>query len=135
MSSATPLNELVTDTMGLILRIERRKMGPTASSIFKTAGAGHTIIYIPGIVLAEILYLTEKKKIKTSLDEVDNYLQRYPSYKEYPLNLGVVRATAQITDIPELHDRLIAGTARLLGLPLITNDPVIQASGFVKTQW
>jgi predicted nucleic acid-binding protein len=49
--------------------------------------------------------------------------------------LEVVQAAAQITDIPELNDRLIAGTARSLGLELVTNDQVIQASRFVKTTW
>jgi hypothetical protein len=38
-----------------------------------------------------------------------------------------------MADIPEPHGRLIAGTARLLNLKLITNDPVIQASHLVKT--
>ena len=40
-----------------------------------------------------------------------------------------------ITDIPELHDRLIAATARIHNVELITNDPVIQASAFVRTIW
>jgi hypothetical protein len=30
---------------------------------------------------------------------------------------------------------LFAGTARLLDLVLITNDPVIRASTFVRTVW
>lgn len=34
----------------------------------------------------------------------------------------------EIKDIPELHDRLIAGTAKYLNLPLITNDPIILKS-------
>ena len=37
-----------------------------------------------------------------------------------------------INDIPELHDRLIAATARYLDLPLITNDPIIRDSSFVE---
>ena len=41
-------------------------------------------------------------------------------------------AASEITDIHELHDRLIAATARYLDLPLITNDPVIRASEFVN---
>jgi len=40
--------------------------------------------------------------------------------------------TFEMTDIPELHDRLIAGTARHLNLPLITNDPELLDSTFVK---
>jgi len=41
-------------------------------------------------------------------------------------------AAFEITDIPELHDRLIAGTARHLNLQLITNDPEILDSAFVN---
>jgi len=37
--------------------------------------------------------------------------------------------------VRELHDRLIAGVARLLSLQLITNDLSIQASSFVRTLW
>jgi predicted nucleic acid-binding protein len=45
-------------------------------------------------------------------------------------------ATAQaITDIPELHDRLIAATAVHLRLPLITNDTKISNSAHVQTIW
>ena len=62
-------------------------------------------------------------------------MERFPNYKEYPLSFRVIQSSAGITDIRELHDRLIAGTALYLDLPLITNDPVIQASEFVKTVW
>ena len=33
----------------------------------------------------------------------------------------------------QLHDRLIASTARYLNLPIITNDPIILKSKWVKT--
>jgi predicted nucleic acid-binding protein len=41
----------------------------------------------------------------------------------------------EISDIPELHDRIIAATAIHRNAPLITNDPVIAASKFLKTLW
>jgi predicted nucleic acid-binding protein len=47
----------------------------------------------------------------------------------------VVQAASEITDVPELHDRLIAGTARHLGLDLVTNDGKIQKSAYVTTVW
>jgi predicted nucleic acid-binding protein len=121
--------------MGLVLRIERRKMGSNSISIFDSAESGNTVIYIPTLVFAEILYLSDKSRISASLSSVANYLKQYPNYKEYPMSLSVVEAAEQITDIRELHDRLIAGTARSLDRELITNDPVIQASIFVKTIW
>ena len=39
------------------------------------------------------------------------------------------------TPANEFVTDLIAGTARLLGLALITNDPVIQASSALNTVW
>ena len=63
------------------------------------------------------------------------HLKKFQHYQEYPMSLAVIQAAALITDIPELHDRLIAGTARLLDLELMTNDPTIQASTFVRTVW
>jgi predicted nucleic acid-binding protein len=135
MSTSILASEFVTDTMGLVLRIERRKMGSKTVSIFDSVESGNTVIYIPTLVFAEILYLSEKSRISASLSSVANYLKQYPNYKEYSMSLSVVEAAEQITDIRELHDRLIAGTARLLDRELITNDPVIQASIFVKTIW
>ncbi|MBI1929797.1 PIN domain-containing protein [Candidatus Poribacteria bacterium] len=135
MTNSTLANEFVTDTMGLVLRIERRKLGPTVKSIFDSVESGNTTIYVPAMVIAEILYLSEKQRISISLSEVGDYLKQYPNCKEYPMSFAVIQSAAQINDIGELHDRLIAGTARLLNLALITNDPIIQASAFVKTVW
>jgi predicted nucleic acid-binding protein len=121
--------------MGLILHLEQRKLGAAAKSIFKSADSADVTIHIPTLVFAEILYLSEKKRIHLSLQSVANHLQKHQSYREYPMNMAAVQSAAQITDIQELHDRLIAGTARLLNLGLITNDPAIQASTSVKTVW
>ncbi len=135
MTNATPASEFVTDTIGLVLRIERRKLGPTVKSIFDSVESGNATVYVPTLVFAEILYLSEKRRISISLRDMADYLKQYQNYKEYPMSFTVVESAAQITDIRELHDRLIAGTARLLNLDLITNDPIIQASAFVRTVW
>ena len=135
MKNAILASELVTDTIGLVLRIERRQLSEKVKSIFDSVESGNTIVYIPVIVFAEILYLSEKQRTHTSIDEVEDYLKEYPNYKEYSLNFAVIQSTAEITDIPELHDRLIAATARYLDRELITNDSIIQASAFVKTVW
>lgn len=121
--------------MGLILRIEKRKLGAKAKAVFEKVETGSANVYVPGMVFAEILYLWEKKRIATSLEMVSDYFQKFTNYIEYPMNFEVIRASGQIDDIPELHDRLIAGTARYLNLALITNDPVIQDSSYLETLW
>jgi predicted nucleic acid-binding protein len=82
-------------------------------------------------VVFEIGYLHEKGRIPVSLRDIEGILDRALNYIEEPLSFGVIKAAFEITDIPELHDRLIAGTARYLNLQVITNDPVIMGSCFV----
>jgi predicted nucleic acid-binding protein len=135
MNNASRSNEFVTDTMGLVLWLERRKFSPTVRAIYESAELGNATIYIPAMVFAEILYLSEKRRISLTLDQLSDYMKRCPQYRESVADLMIIQSAAQITDIPELHDRLIAGTARRLGLALITNDPIIQASSFVETTW
>ena len=135
MNNSILSSEFVMDTMGLVLRFERRRLGPKVKSILDSVESEKATVYLPTMVFAEILYLSEKRRISLSLRTIADYLKQYPNYKEYPMKFAVIQSAAQITDIPELHDRLIAGTARLLNLHLITNDPIIQASNFVKTVW
>jgi predicted nucleic acid-binding protein len=135
MNSFILADEYVTDTMALILHLENRKSSQTVRQIFDSADSGKTTIYIPAMVLAEILYLAEKQRISLNLHEVEKHLKKYQTYQEVPLSFEIIQNAQQITDIPELHDRLIASTAGFLNLALITNDPKIENSQFVNTIW
>jgi PIN domain nuclease of toxin-antitoxin system len=69
------------------------------------------------------------------LQDLNKLLQKSPNFRESPLTQTIIETAEQITDIPELHDRLIAATARHLNLELITIDEKIRESEFVKTVW
>ena len=127
--------EYVADTVALIVYLENRRLGADSQTIFDSAENSNTIIHIPAIVFAEILYLSEKRRISTNLQDAKNLLQTKPNFCESPLTQEIIETAAQITDIPELHDRLISATARLMNLELITTDAKIQNSTFVKTIW
>jgi len=133
MSNIILAGKYVADTMAIVLHLENRKSSVNVKQIFDAADAKQTIIYIPAIVFAEILYLSEKKRISLILADVQKHLQNFSSYRETPLNFEIIENAGQITDIPELHDRLIAATAKFLNLELITNDPKMNNSAFVKT--
>ena len=135
MNNFTLADEYVTDTVDLILHLEKRSRGANAEHIFDSTQNGNTIIHIPTMVLAEILYLSEKNRISTRLADVFQLIRNIPTFKEFPMNGEVIGSAAEITDIPELHDRLISARAKLLGLELITNDPKMDSSAFVKTIW
>lgn len=127
--------EYVADTVALVIHLEKRRVGANSQAIFDSAENSNTIIHIPVVVFAEILYLSEKGRISANLRDVKNLLQTNSNFRESPLTQSVVETAEQITDIPELHDRLISATARHLNLELITTDTKIQKSAFVKTVW
>lgn len=135
MSSTTPRHEYVIDTVALVLRLESRQMGNQAQQKFMDAEQGLARLHVPTMVFAEILYLAERKRITCSLVDVHAYLHRFPTCTEAPLTLAIALAAQRVTDIPELHDRLIAATAFHLNLPLLTNDTKISASRYVQTLW
>jgi predicted nucleic acid-binding protein len=135
MNSFTLAAEYVTDTVGLIVYFEKRRLGKQAQQIFDSTENASTIVYVPAMVFAEILYLSEKKRISASLPDIILLLQNHPNFREYPMTQAVIESAEQITDIPELHDRLIAATAKYLNLELITTDPKITNSSFVTTIW
>jgi predicted nucleic acid-binding protein len=125
----------VTDTMAIVSYLGKRKLPLSVKQIFQSADLGLVQILIPSIVFVEIGYLSEKERIDVSLVDILNHIDSFACYSEQSLSFAIVAESYKITDIPELHDRLIGGTAKFLDLELITNDPLIQASSFVKTIW
>jgi len=129
------MNKYVTDTMALVLRLEKRKMGARAKATFEKAENDNAVIFVPAMVLAELMYLSERGRIETSLDMFSKYSEQFQNIQGEPLNEEIIKVASRIKDIPELHDRLIAATAGKNRCPLLTNDPIIRASKHVKTLW
>lgn len=123
------MDKYVIDTQAIIKFLNGQKViNDKITNIMKMADAGKNIIIIPSVVLFEIGYLYEKGKIPVSLKEIEDILNDSINYAEEKLSISIIKSAFEIKDIPELHDRLIAGTAKHLNLPLITNDPVILKS-------
>ena len=127
------MDKYVIDTQALIKFLNGIKViNENIDLILKKTDEGENIIIIPSVVMFEIGYLHEKKKIPISIVEVEKIINNSINYVEEKLSINIIKSAFEITDIPELHDKLIAGTARYLKLPLITNDPVILKSRFVE---
>jgi predicted nucleic acid-binding protein len=125
------MDSFVTDTQALVkFMMGKRVINDRSHQAFLSADKAQSTIIIPAIVLMEVLYLFEKNRIDNSLFQTEDLLKSQ-NYQFEPLSLEILKTASEITDIPELHDRLIAATARYLDIPLITNDPVIRASEFV----
>lgn len=129
------MSKFVSDTMALVLHLEKRKMPNKAKAIFEATEKGENEIYIPAMVIAEIGYLSERGRIVTDIAAVEKQMEQHGNFKGKELDAQVVKASFEIDDIPELHDRLIAGTAKLMGLDIISNDPAMEQSRHVSTVW
>ncbi len=121
--------------MAIVLRLEKRKLPKKVKEIFEKAENNQSEIIVPAMVFAERAYLSEKNRIETNLEEVKSYLKNHTHIHESALTLENVISAFVIDDIPELHDRLIAAVALQLSIKIITNDPDIQKSSYLKSIW
>ncbi len=129
------MDKYISDTMALVLRLENRKMPKRTNKIFEKAEEDEVEIYVPIMVVAEIGYLSEKRKIDTNIEEVRDYSSRNKNIRIKEITFDSIEKAFSISDIPELHDRIIAGVAMELNATILTNDPVIEKSTFLKTVW
>src|SRR6202035_2824292 len=108
------------------------RLGRAASAFIDvTIGSGEHI-GISAISLAEMVYLIEKERIPaTALDDVvaaitdpKNVLKLIALDDRIALNMRNIPRH----DIPDLPDRIIAASAQLYGVPVLSRDGRIRAS-------
>ncbi len=132
--------DYVADTHAMVWHLfAPSRLGTDAFIALANAAAGNGRIYIPAVVVAEMIMVIEKRRIPgitMSQLEIELELMRNSaSYEFLPLYSETVIQSRTLTIIPDIFDRLIATEAMRLGLPLITGDSVIRASGLVTTVW
>ena len=108
-----------------------------AEKIFQSAEKGDLKLILPSISIGEAIYVFKKQKKSRASEKISKMLENlgkcaYIEVKDLELqdwkNLAV-------SNLPELHDRMVVAIARKYKVPLITNDSEITKSGEVKTLW
>jgi len=126
--------DAVTDTHALIWYLEDSpRLGSEANQVFAQCDRNQAIIHVPTICLVEIIYLQERGRISGDFKkQLDVELEAGTSGLVLAnLTLAVVNALALIKrdTLPDMPDRIIAATAMALGLPLISRDGKMPATG------
>jgi predicted nucleic acid-binding protein len=111
------------------------RLGKDARKVVSKADCGGVRIFIPTIVLAESLFVAEKHRIDIEFMEILMTIRKSRNYIVYPLDLDVVIKCRYLKDIPELHDRILVSTAKILDAKVLTKDREIHASGVVEAVW
>ena len=126
----------ILDTVAIVSHLEARKsLGSEAREVFAAAQRGEARLLVPPIVVAELFSYFSKRGQLDRFRQVFGEMEASPWYKFIDLSVEQVREFMLLESVAEMHDRIIAGHARQLGVPLVTNDLQIQASGSVKTIW
>ncbi len=137
--SASVSPAVVADTHTVIWSLfEPSRLSVAAKTALANAEAAGAPVYVSSVSIVELRYLAEKGKFTE--DDYDAVLKvlRDPATAPtvVPLDTEAADASKLIARaiVPDMLDRIIAATAHYLGLPLITCDRKIQASG-IATIW
>lgn len=126
---------ITIDTHTLVWSVDEalnHKLSSAAKqAIAKAEDSG--IVYIPTIVLLEMLRLVEKGRFLLSFDEFLIGLEQSKNHQIVPFDMKLLRVAMAVQDL-ELHDRLIVATAILTNSVLISKDRAIGVSG-VTVLW
>jgi PIN domain nuclease of toxin-antitoxin system len=126
----------VPDTHALVWYLTAdRRLGNGARSAFVSVDNGPDHAIVPVMVLAEMMYLEEKGRIRIDLAKLITDLQGKENYSIASLTLEMVLAAKRLPEVPELFDRMIAATALVNDAILVTRDPVFDDLKAVKTVW
>jgi PIN domain nuclease of toxin-antitoxin system len=132
--------EYVANTHSLLWNLfTPKRLGRAAFAVFRAVDRGNAKLYVPAIVVSEMVMVIEKGRIHNVtmsdlLDEI-SLMELSPYHELLPLLPETAVASRTLINIPDIFDRLIVAEALRLGLPLITHDSVITNSGSVSVVW
>lgn len=134
------MDEYVVDAHAVIWHLfARQRLGASAKAIFDDAQTGKVKILIPAVALAEVIMVVEKRRLPgitmQQLEIEYSLMRQSANYEFLPLSPDDIFNSRILAVIPDIFDRLIVSEALRMGVPLISNDTVIRASGVVNVVW
>jgi len=114
---------ITIDTHALIWYIDRDLHPKLSKKALKTVYQAETesTIYIPIIVLMEVLYLYEKGRINLAFKNLLTKIVNSSNYKIIPFDLDILKVVETLEGL-EAHDRIILATAQITDTPLVSKD-------------
>ena len=126
----------VADTHSLIWFLTNdTRLGKRAAEVFRQADRSNVIIVLPIIVLAEAMYICESKNAGIAFSDILKKLEFSTNYVVHNLDLSVLKKAHAITQLKEIHDRIIIATTQQINAKMITKDEEIVQSKSIETIW
>lgn len=126
----------IADTHSLLWYFARPdRLGNQARLVFDEVANGTANLFIPAIVVAELIFTVENKPIQANIDEILQGLVSSPNITLLDLTVKTTMRLQTLTAIPEMHDRLIVADAIEHQATLVTYDKAITNSELVTVVW
>ena len=127
--------DYVADTHSLVWYFTNdSRLSDNALQAFQSS-VNEGTIFIPAVVLAEIMYIADKGRIILSFEETLRKIDETDNFAITPLDTEILKIAFQNGTELEMHDRLILATALFHNSPLITKDEVLRSLNTVPTVW
>jgi len=110
------------------------RIGKKARSILEGVEEGGHHLFLSTISLVEILYLSEKNRIRINLGETLDIINDSANYSIVDLTTEIVKSAERIA-FSDIFDRLIISNAKYFNAPILTSDRAIRTSGLVEAIW
>ncbi len=92
------MNSFVTDTHALAWYLTNdNRISNQALEILLDAEKGNAVIFVPAIVLAELLHISEKKRIQIDYKTVFNTMKDHPNFIIIPLDISILERMIQLS--------------------------------------
>ena len=131
-----PLPTYMLDTHALYWHLyDRSKLSLSARQAIDEGEAGAASLLVSHVALAELFFLLTKVARQADFPAILAALRANLNYRMEPIVLDDIEKLAVVTNVPEMHDRLLVAATNRLGAVLITKDQLIQSSGQVQWLW
>ena len=133
------MGSVVVDTHACIWYLfKSSRLSERARAAMEDAASQGDSCLVLAITIIEVTYLAEKRRILPDvLPRLISALNTAEAALSFvPIDLAVASRLGDVPrdSVPDMPDRIIAATALHLGLPLVTRDSAIRASG-IETIW
>lgn len=92
------------------------------------------IIYIPIVVLMEVLHLSEKGRVNLSFSKMLSVIKKSNNFEIIPFDIEILKIAETVKNL-EVHDRLIVATALFTKTSIVSKDHEIIKHKGVKAIW
>lgn len=111
------------------------RLSVAAEAIFRLAETGNALIVVPAIAIAELYFLSVKVGQPFVVADIFELLDGVAGIRVSDLGRDQLSRLDCVTDVAEIHDRLIAAEALALNSPVVTRDESLARSKHVLTVW